>query len=397
VISEQMNSNKLRSLVVSSNEEFDSILPAWESFLAHQAEGQTFWQDPNEIRLLVEYGDWDAMKVVLLWQGNEIVCVAPCIIRPQPFDFRCSVLRFPGPRLRVLKLLDSNFIFSEGVDSKECTRIMLEIFRKIKSEFDVVCLENLEESSSIYQMYKDKRSVERVKIQFVTLTAQKSYRHILAPSYDDWIKSIRRKKRNQLRRCVRVLKKNFSDQIKFIRISESADVKGFLNSINQIFPKTWQAKTFGNRQRNCEKDIIKFTYIAEKGWLRGYLLFVKGNPVCFVLGYQYAGVFEYSEIGYDLDFSKWSVGNVLNFLMIEDIYNWRKPEVINFGYGDNYYKRLFGNDESNVHRAYLSCSLLGWWSVRGQVLLNTFEIKIKNFFVKIGIDRFLRKKLKRKM
>ncbi len=382
--------------IASSNSEFSAVLPEWEEFLAHRAEKCSFWQSPNELYSLVNGGDWDTMKVILLRQDTRIVCVAICVIRRQSFNFQFGVLRVPGPKLRVLKILDSDFVYSKGVDKSACVKKLLEVFREIKAEFDVIYLENIFEVSSTWKIFDNNTSFAGLRLQPIIQDMQVNCRQILAPSYDAWLLALKSKTRYNLKRRVRLLFEKYSEQIEFKRVSRTHDVKYFLELLNEVFPKTWQAQTFTVRKRNNPEDIARLTHIAGKGWLRSYVLVINGKPVAFILGYQYADVFEHAECGYDQEYAKAGVGSVLNLLMIKDLYAWHKPKALNFGFGENEYKRILGNEKNNVYEAYLLFPGLWRFVIKGQVVLVIIGEKVKKLSERIGADQYLMKILKRK-
>ncbi len=64
----------------------------------------------------------------------------------------------------------------------------------------------------------------------------------------------------------------------------------------------------------------------------------------FIIGYQYNHTFYYQEIGYDPEWSRFSVGTVLLMLVLEDLFNISRPEIIDFGAGDHEYKEYFSTD-----------------------------------------------------
>lgn len=383
--------------IVTSNSEFSAVLSEWKEFLSHRAEKCSFWQDPCEIYSLVKAGGWDSMKVILLRLDGKIVCVAPCVIRRQSFNFQFGVLRIPGPNIRVLKILDSDLVYSKGVDKTACVKKVLAVLGENKTEFDVIYLENIVEFSSTWDIFDNNASIAGLRLRRINQELQVIRRQILAPSYDDWLLALKSKTRYNLKRGARRFFETYPEQVEFKRVSTVNDVKGFLDLLDELFPKTWQAQTFSARRRNIPEDVERLTHIAQKGWLRSYSFSINNEPVAFILGYQYSDIFEYAECGYDPKYSKLGVGTVLNYLMIKDLYEWGKPKILNFGYGENKYKRILGNEESNAYAAYLLFPSLWSFLINCQISLVIIGKKVKALSEKIGADQYLRKLLKRNM
>jgi CelD/BcsL family acetyltransferase involved in cellulose biosynthesis len=72
-------------------------------------------------------------------------------------------------------------------------------------------------------------------------------------------------------------------------------------------------------------------------------MYMGERAVAFVLGFQYRGVFHYSDVAYDEEFAGLSPGSVLLFLLLEDLFGHCRPSILHFGIGEADYKRRFSN------------------------------------------------------
>ena len=116
----------------------------------------------------------------------------------------------------------------------------------------------------------------------------------------------------------------------------------------------------------------------------------------FLIAFQYNDVFLHAECGYDPEFSKQGVGSVLNYLMLQDLYELNKPDELDFGFGENEYKKILGNRADNAFEAYITQPNLLGFLVRVQQYLNHLEERIRQFLIKSRLDNIIRKILKRK-
>jgi hypothetical protein len=82
--------------------------------------------------------------------------------------------------------------------------------------------------------------------------------------------------------------------------------------------------------------------------------------------------------------------------MFEDLFANDKPDIIDFGFGENQYKRVLGNAEYNACMAYLTPP--GKWRmmVGLQMTLNAIYRRIYGFLAKQGWDNKIRQWLKKK-
>ena len=83
--------------------------------------------------------------------------------------------------------------------------------------------------------------------------------------------------------------------------------------------------------------------LARHGWMRSYLLVSNEQACAFVTGFQFGSRFYLDDMGYDPAWRDYSVGTVLQLLIIEDLFANQQPSVYDLGeYGPH--KEEFGND-----------------------------------------------------
>src|SRR5262249_35734532 len=93
-------------------------------------------------------------------------------------------------------------------------------------------------------------------------------------------------------------------------------------------------------------------FAAENGWFRSYMLYCGGRTCAFILGFQYRGRFLLHEIGFDPELAKHSVGTVSLLLMIEDLFQFNPPAVLDFeSYGK--YKEALSTESYLQGKLYL--------------------------------------------
>jgi hypothetical protein len=85
--------------------------------------------------------------------------------------------------------------------------------------------------------------------------------------------------------------------------------------------------------------------MAEKGWLRAYVLYLGERPCAFWIGDVNRGTFGSDYIGFDTEFAKYSPGMFLITKVIEDFCDGNREGVtgIDFGPGNAQYKEVLSN------------------------------------------------------
>jgi CelD/BcsL family acetyltransferase involved in cellulose biosynthesis len=176
----------------------------------------------------------------------------------------------------------------------------------------------------------------------------------LAPTFDQYLQSMSAKARANIRREIRQFSQLANGDARTVRVTDSTQVKWFLECAAAISHRSWQHRVIGERVSCSDAAIRSFEDLAARGILRSYVLQAGEIPYAFAVGYQYSGLYHYVEIGFDERYSKVSPGKVLLSLILEDLHGYNRPRILNFGTGDGAYKRRFGNME----RSDVSCLIM---------------------------------------
>jgi len=162
-------------------------------------------------------------------------------------------------------------------------------------------------------------------------------------SFEDFVARFRHKQRYNLARQVRVLRDHAGGDLRLQRVDAAAQVPGFATAIRSMLhrpqARMGQLPAVAADVRQAET----LADAAQRGLLRSYILFAGDTPCAVVLGYIWGGIFHYAEVAYHADFSSFSPGTVLLYLMIEDLVSHERPRLVNFGIGDAAYKRTFSD------------------------------------------------------
>lgn len=384
--------------ILSTVHEITQVSNEWVDFLGKDAIGYNFWQDPGIICKKLQYAGQGEPRIILVRRNSKIECIAPCVIHKTRFKLNFSVFRFPGPQIRILKIIDNNFIFSKDADLDGCIKTAIEAIKSIDSHFDLIKIESLEKSSPLGDFFFKAASHSYKHFQLKTTSPKNEqiWRHVFEDSYEKWLSTLGYSTRRSIKRGIQNLHKQYPDQVKLLVARHNKDIPKFLDLLDVLYPKTWQAKTFGFSKRNNKQDISFYQYIADQGWLRSYMLLIDSRPVAFFIGTQYNDIFEGQEIGYDKEFSSIGVGSILNNIIINDLYNNNKPSILNFGFGENVYKQILCNNSSDATEAYIIQSNIWRHLVKLQILLSSIENRTRSILIRYRIDTILRKILKRK-
>ncbi len=382
--------------ILASLQDIRETQPEWVDFINNDSNDGGFWQDPDIIQLNSTYKGTLTPFILILRKRNKILCIIPGTIEKTPLQLNFSIFKIPGPSVRLLKILNSSIIFSRGIDHDFCISKVMETLYNLEDRFDIIKLEVLEETNPLCKYFELSKNKARFQLKATSPKKEHVWRHYLAETYDDWLNTLGKSTKRLTKRRVKTLYNKFPDQIEFKTITKVTDIHDFLNQLDELYPKTWQAKTFGQSKRNASKDLNFYKKIADLGFLRSYLLLIDKRPVAFLIATQYADTFEAQEIGYDAEYSSIGIGSTLNYMILKDLYSHDKPTILSFGFGDNTYKEILCNDKISAYEAYLTKRNLAGLFIKFQTVLNTVEYKVRHYLIMYKLDDKIRKILKKK-
>ena len=193
-----------------------------------------------------------------------------------------------------------------------------------------------------------------------------------------------RKKLNKLRR----LGSHFSVR----RYENPNDVAEFLGAASEISRRSWQSRRMGIRVPDDEIQLGKLTVMALQGVLRSYILWDGSRPVAFEIMHQRHGYVWCEEAGFDSDYAASSPGRFLQVAILDDLFDERKPDLLDFLGGDAFYKRQFGNELGHSGTTWMVMNTLpgrvNALSIRCSLRL---KVMLHDALNRIGLSQFVRR------
>jgi CelD/BcsL family acetyltransferase involved in cellulose biosynthesis len=381
--------------LIRSLERLRAFVPEWRGFLSGESVETGFYQDPDYVLLYLEtYHAETTPLVLVLRQAGRIVAVAPFFVRRSRFRLRLSVITLASLNCRMLRLCGDRLQVVPRADYEVVLRAVCDTLAGLRGCFDVVHLEVLPLQGRLYQAF-ERRSDWPLRL--VRLTPQPEVvRGVLVEGrFEDFLAGRSKNFRKNYRRRQRELYAAVG-AVQIERICAVEQVAEFLDAIEEVYPKTWQARTFTPRQRNSADERRFYEQAARLGWLKSYVLRCDGRPVAFEIGFQYGGMFFCQESGYDQAWQGLAPGTVLVHSLVEDLFTHDQPRVVDFGYGENQYKRELCNTEYAVCAAYLVRSGLWRLLILAQRATNRFYRFTRAWLERTGLDVRMRSLLKHK-
>jgi hypothetical protein len=190
----------------------------------------------------------------------------------------------------------------------------------------------------------------------------------IAGTFEEYLGRLGKKTRNTLRRRVRRLQER-GERLELRRVDRADQVEEFLRYAAEVSRNSWQHRVLGERISDNAETRNELTSLADRRFLRCYLLFSGNDPCAFSTACQHHGIINCHELGFDLRLQRYSPGKVLICLMIEDLHRDPAVTLLNFGMGDAEYKRRLADIETAE-----SSWLIMRRSIRNRILVKSHSI-----------------------
>lgn len=173
-------------------------------------------------------------------------------------------------------------------------------------------------------------------------TRMPHWRSAVPGSLDEFLAARSRRRRESVRRYARRLEKTYGDdaRVEVVRGRDGLD-RLFADS-KLIHRETYQhILGVGFSDETVQRSLAELG--ADRGWFRGYMLYLRDQPVAFWHGNAYRGIYGIGATGFDPAFSDDRPGTYLLMRVVGDLCADEGVHTLDFGFGDAEYKRHFGD------------------------------------------------------
>jgi hypothetical protein len=243
------------------------------------------------------------------------------------------------PTVRAITLVHGG---AAGVDRESASDAVVdELLRCLaRREADVVLLPALRTDSSLFRSAMSRPSV----LCRQHFTERNTHRRLELPgSIDEFLRSRSRKTREGIKRGQKRLLKDFHGRVATRPFRDESGIDELFADVERVAAKTYQ-RGLGVSFADTDEHRRLTKLAMERGWFRGYVLYLGGTPVAFWHGLAYGGTFFIGTPGYDPAYREYGLGTFSFMTVIEDLCRDEAVSAIDFGFGDAEYKRRFGTE-----------------------------------------------------
>ena len=174
------------------------------------------------------------------------------------------------------------------------------------------------------------------------VTSMPHWRSELTGSLDDFLARRSRRRRETVRRYFRKLERTYGDDARVDVVRDGQGLDRLFADSKLIHRETYQhILGVGFSDETVQRRLAELC--AERGWFRGYMLYLRDTPVAFWHGNAYRGVFGIGATGFHPAFAEDRPGTYLLMRAVEDLCADDSVQTLDFGFGDADYKRNFGD------------------------------------------------------
>jgi len=233
-----------------------------------------------------------------------------------------------------------------------CKLILSSILEGLSDrEADVAYMNFLREDSDLYRLVVQKPNL--FCRDYLRIT-EPHFAATLPASAEKFYQGLSSGAKWQAKSKQKKLIKDFAGDVKIRCFREVAELDGMVQDVEQVARNSYQ-RGLGVGFLDSPAARRQLRLKAERGWLRGYVLYVAGRPAAFWLGDMNQGTFGSDYMAYDAEFGKYSPGMFLIYKVIEDLCgsNGERVNGIDFATGHAQYKQVLSNQEWCETSAYI--------------------------------------------
>jgi len=285
--------------------------------------------------------------IIVVYRGGQPVVMLVGRAETVHLDFKVGYLHF-RPKANLLY-----FVYGGprgNASSQNCELLVAEICKSLSSgEGDAAYLNFVRTDSDLCRLARTTTSVfSRDRVSAI----QPHFRAVLPNSVEEFHRGLSPKVRKNLR--WKKMMQDFAGAVTIKIFKDIGEVDRLAEVAEGISAKSYQ-RGLGVGFRDGPGTRERLRLGAQKGWLRGYVLYLADRPCAFWIGDINRTTFGSDYLAYDPTFGKYSPGMYLSMRIIEGFCAKRGDDVseVDFGPGHAEYKEALGNHKWQEASVYI--------------------------------------------
>lgn len=160
-------------------------------------------------------------------------------------------------------------------------------------------------------------------------------------AYEAYLQKFSSKSRSTLRRKLRRFAELGDGTIDSRTYRTTDELREFFRLALPLSGVSYQERLFGKGLPNEESLRASILELASQDKVRGYLLFLQGEPIAYLLCPSLGGVLTYEWQGYDQRYAFLSPGTVLLMEVLQSLFTEKAFSLLDFTEGEGEHKQFF--------------------------------------------------------
>lgn len=217
----------------------------------------------------------------------------------------------------------------------------------------------------------------------------------LGMSFESYQKKFSSKTRSTISRKVRKYAEHCGGTVAWKTYAMPDEMREFFRLARAVSQKTYQERLLDAGIPDTEDFIAHAESLAAEQRVRAYLLFDGKRPVSYLYCPVHDGVLTYAYLGYDPDYMNMSVGTVLQWLAVEQLFREGRFRYFDFTEGQSEHKRLFATHQRQCANVFLvrrtpGNTMLVYSHLGMERFSKWLGATLERFGIKAKIKQFLR-------
>lgn len=240
------------------------------------------------------------------------------------------------------------------------------------------------------------RAITRKGDFYCYVPAQYKHCYIdLRQSFEDYQKKFSSKTRSTLSRKVRKYAEYSGGTIRWRSYTTPAELAEFFDLARVVSSSSYQERLLDAGLPSSESFIRNAMALAGEDRVRAYLLFDGERPVSYLYCPATDGILTYAYLGYEPAYMDKSVGTVLQWLALQDLFAEGRFRYFDFGEGQSEHKRLFSTHQRHCGNVFmLDRSLRNAAIIYGHLATNHVSRWLGDTLERLGIKAKVKRLLR---
>ena len=203
-------------------------------------------------------------------------------------------------------------------------------------------------------------------------------------TFSEYLKKFSSKTRSTLLRKVRKFEQVSGGTIDWRSYQLPDEMDEFFQIAGPLSARTYQARLLDSGLPESSEFLAEAKRLAAAGQIRAFSLYLREKPIAYVFCFWRNGIVTYDYVGYDKEAATHSPGVVLQYHILQRLFEEKECRIFDFTEGAGAHKMLFGTSSQRCAKSYVMR-----FSVKNRVALMSHQC-LNSTVESIGVllDRF---------